>query len=394
MLNAGISPWPFYAQDERDAVNDILLSGKVNQWTGTEVKSFEKEFAEYIGTDYAVAVSNGTVALDLILQYCLLGSIDAEVIVTSRTFIASASSIIMAGAKPVFVDVDPKSGNISPEAIRAAITDNTVAIIAVHLAGWPCDMDTIMGIAADHGIYVIEDCAQAHGAIYKGRKVGSIGHAAAWSFCQDKIMSTGGEGGMITTNTSFIWTYCWSKKDHGKSYFDAVVRKDHDPGFRWLHSSIGSNYRMTEIQAAIGRIQLRKLESWVSTRNYIADELNKAAWSLSAVRIEWCDFPDSRHAKYKHYMYVNPEGLNEGWDRERIIKELIAEGVPCYHGSCSEVYLEKAFDGEYKTLPVAKELGETSLMFLVHPTINMMEVHNMTQGLHKVLTAASKSCRE
>lgn len=256
MLNTKFSPWPSFTQEEADAVSSVLLSNKVNYWTGNECRLFEEEFAQWVGTKYAVALSNGTLALDVALKVLNIGSGD-DVIVTSRTFLASASCIVTAGANPVFADVDLNSQCITAETISAVLTSKTKAIIVVHLAGMPAEMDPIMELAEKHGLYVIEDCAQAHGARYKGKRVGSIGHIAAWSFCQDKIMTTGGEGGMVTTNDKSLWSSMWSYKDHGKSY-DAVYNREHKPGFRWLHESFGTNWRMLEMQGVIGRIQLKK----------------------------------------------------------------------------------------------------------------------------------------
>ena len=253
MLNTAYSPWPHYTEEEADAVRQVLLSNKVNYWTGTECQLFEKEFAAWSQVDHAIALANGTVALDVALKALNIGPGD-EVIVTSRTFIASASCIVLAGAVPVFADVDENSQNITAETIRAVLSPRTKAIICVHLAGWPCDMDPIMSLAEARGLFVIEDCAQAHGARYKGRPVGSIGHVGAWSFCQDKIMSTGGEGGMVTTNDPALWSRMWSYKDHGKSW-KAVFESKPVNDYYWVYESFGTNWRMTEIQAVIGRIQ-------------------------------------------------------------------------------------------------------------------------------------------
>ena len=242
MLNTPFSPWPSFTEEEANAARDVLLSNKVNYWTGQEGREFEKAFAAWADADFAIALSNGTQALDLALKGLGVGEGD-EVVVTARTFLASASSIVTAGAVPVFADIDPDSQNVTAQTIQAVLTERTRAIICVHLAGWPCDMDPIMALAEAHGLWVIEDCAQAHGARYKGRSVGSIGHAGAWSFCQDKIMTTGGEGGMVTTNDRGLWSRMWSYKDHGKSW-EAVYERAHPPGFRWLHESFGTNWRM------------------------------------------------------------------------------------------------------------------------------------------------------
>ncbi|MDG6777377.1 DegT/DnrJ/EryC1/StrS aminotransferase family protein [Thiomicrorhabdus sp. zzn3] len=391
MLNTKFSPWPSFTQEEVDAVSNVLLSNRVNYWTGQEGREFEKEFAVWCGTKYAIAVANGTLALDVTLKAMGISEGD-EVIVTSRTFLASVSSIVNAGAKPVFADVSRDSQNITPESVRAVLSPKTKAVMCVHLAGWPCEMDGMMALADEFGLYVIEDCAQAHGAKYKGRPVGSIGHIGAWSFCQDKIMSTGGEGGMVTTNDEALWKTMWAYKDHGKSW-DAVYNTEHPPGFRWLHESFGTNWRMTEMQAAIGRIQLRRMPEWHQKRLAYANRIWQTAQSLKGLRVP--EVPGCiDHAAYKCYVFVEPSELAEGWDRDRIMREINAMGVPCYSGSCSEVYLEKAFDGtEFRPnqrLPVAKELGETSLMLLVHPTLSESEINFTCEAIIAVMQAAGK----
>ena len=393
MLNTKFSPWPSFTQEEADAVSQVLLSNKVNYWTGQECRQFETEFAKWTDSKYAIAMGNGTLALDVALQALDIGAGD-EVIVTPRTFIASISSVVNAGATPVFADVDEATGNITPESIAAVLTAKTKAIVCVHLAGWPCDMDGIMALAEQHNLYVIEDCAQAHGARYKGRSVGSIGHIGAWSFCQDKVMTTGGEGGMVTTNDEQLWRKMWAYKDHGKSYA-AVYETEHPPGYRWLHESFGTNWRMTEMQAVLGRIQLTRMPDWTAKRTANAQAILDicAKWEgkgyLSVPRLEEsAQFADSTHAYYKLYVYVQPDNLPEGWSRDRIIKEINKLGVPCFSGSASEVYLEKAFDNTglrpENRLPVAKQLGETSLMFLVHPTLTADEIKQTVQAIDSV----------
>jgi len=382
-------PWPFFETDEISAVMATLSSGKVNYWTGEEGRLFEKEFADYIRSNYAIALANGTVALELALYSLGIGPGD-EVITTSRTFIASASCVVMRGATPVMADVDPVSQNITAETIKAALTPKTKAIIAVHLAGWPCEMDAIIALAKEQGLYVIEDCSQAHGAKYKGRAVGTIGHCGAWSFCQDKIMTTGGEGGMLTTNDEAIWSKAWSFKDHGKSW-DAVYNKQHPTGFRWLHESFGTNGRLTEMQSAIGRIQLRKLPQWIEQRRRNASLLTRCFALIPALRVT--DPPaEIKHSYYKYYVFIRPEMLKDDWNRDRILEEINAEGIPCSTGSCSEIYLEKAFDQNglrpKQRLKIAKELGETSLMFLVHPTLKESDILGMCRAVEKVMSRA------
>jgi len=395
MLNTPFSPWPSFTQEEADAVSQVLLSNKVNYWTGQECRQFENEFAKWADSKYAIAMGNGTLALDVALQALDIGAGD-EVIVTPRTFIASISSVVNAGATPVFADVDEATGNITPESIAAVLTAKTKAIVCVHLAGWPCDMDGIMALADKHNLYVIEDCAQAHGARYKGRSVGSIGHIGAWSFCQDKVMTTGGEGGMVTTNDEQLWRKMWAYKDHGKSYA-AVYETEHPPGYRWLHESFGTNWRMTEMQAVLGRIQLTRMSEWTAKRTANAQAILDACakWEakgyLSVPRLEEsAQFADSTHAYYKLYVYVQPDNLPKEWSRDRIIEEINDLGVPCFSGSASEVYLEKAFDNTglrpENRLPVAKQLGETSLMFLVHPTLTEDEIKQTVQAIDSVFT--------
>ena len=386
MLNTSFEPWPSFTQEEADAVSRVILSNKVNYWTGTECREFEKEFAAYTQTKYAVALMNGTVALDVALKALNIGSGD-DVIVTSRTFLASASAIVTAGANPIFADVELDSQNISRRTIEAVLTPNTKAIICVHLAGWMCDMDPIMALAKEKGLYVIEDCAQAHGAMYKGKPAGSVGHIGAWSFCQDKIMTTGGEGGMVTTNDERLWKKMWSYKDHGKD-FDSVYNKQHPPGFRWLHDSFGTNWRMLEVQAVIGRIQLKRMADWTAQRNknmqFVLDSFADTPFFTVHKPSE-----NYVHAAYKCYVQVNLQALPEGWTRDRIMQVINDQQVPCYSGSCSEVYLEKAFDNTpwrpKVRLKNAVNLGESSLMFLVHPTLSENSLERCRQAIKHVI---------
>ena len=385
-----LSPWPYFEEQEIADVEAVLRSGKINYWTGDEGRAFEREYAEYVGCKYAIALANGTVALELALRALGIGEGD-EVITTARTFIASASCAVMVGATPVIADVDRESQNITADTIRDKITPRTKAIIAVHLAGWPCDMDPILEVAREHGLKVIEDCAQAHGARYKGKPVGSMGDVGAFSFCQDKIITTGGEGGLITLHDEDAWNFAWSFKDHGKNY-SAVYQRDHAPGFRWLHESFGTNWRLTEIQSVLGRHALRKLDRWVELRRRNAEILRNAFAELPVVRSP-VPPADIYHSYYKFYAFVGPQALKTGWDRERIVQEIVAKGVPCMVGSCSEIHLEKAFvNAGYSQgrLPVAQQLGETSLMFLVHPTLSAEEMHWMADVARSVLTTAKR----
>lgn len=381
--------WPVFDEEMIDAAARVLRSGQVNYWTGEEGRQFETEFAQSVGVQHAVAVANGTVALELALHALGIGAGD-EVIVPARTFIATASAVAARGAVPVCADVDRQSQNITPDTIRPCLTGRTRAIIAVHLAGWPCDVPAIVRMARPLDIAVVEDCAQAHGARLGDRKVGSLGDVAAFSFCQDKIMTTAGEGGMLTTNRTDLWQRAWSYKDHGKNH-DAAYAPTTAPGFRWLHESFGTNWRMTEVQAAVGRVALELLPLWLNARRRNAALLAKRLEGLDALRVpmpgEQC-----RHAWYKFYAFLDPQALRPDWSRERILKEISAAGVPCGTGSCSEIYLEKAFAEELRPArrrAVARELGETSLMLPVHPTLEVRHMARIGEVVGDVVERAT-----
>ena len=365
--------WPFYGEDEVAAVAEVLRSGKVNQWTGDRVRAFERALAHLSGVEHAIAVANGSVALELALRVHGIGAGD-EVIVTPRSFIASASSADLVGAIPVFADVDAHSQNISPETIEPCIGPRTRAIIPVHLAGWPCDMPGIMALAARHNLIVIEDCAQAIGARINGRPVGSFGHAGTHSFCQDKIISTGGEGGAIVFREAHAWQLAWSYKDHGKSWDAVMAPSNGQASYRWLHESIGTNLRMTEIQAAIGIVQITKLNRWLDLRRR-----NAAIWLDALCRLDCLALPQPpgnvQHAYYKLYTFVKPERLQPGVDRDSLLRALTQAGIRAFFGSCPEIYLEKAYAARaIEPLPVARQLGQTSLMFEIHPTLREQTV--------------------
>ncbi len=381
-----MNSWPYFDIEDINKASEILKSGKINYWTGFEGREFEKEFSSYIGVKHSVAVDNGTNAL-ILAAHALGISKGDEVIMSPRTFVASAFSIMHLGAKPVFIDIDRDSQNMDSNLIEAAITPKTKAIMAIHLAGWPCEMDQIQEICNKYNLFLIEDCAQAHGAKYNGKSVGSFGDINAWSFCQDKIMTTAGEGGMVTTNNKDYWSTVWSFKDHGKNY-DTVYNKEHPPGFRWLHEDHGTNARMTEIQSAIGRLQLKKLDTWIDQRTNLSNIFNDAFKDLDGLRIT---LPPShiKHAYYKYYVFTEPEKLKSDKDRDFIMNSLNDLGIACYSGSCSEIYKEKAFDKIFSNqkplLRVANELGKTSLMFLVHPTIDEDDIYRICEQTKKII---------
>lgn len=382
--------WPSFSEEEIHAVEAVLRSGKVNYWTGTEAREFEKEFAAFAGCKHAIALANGTLALELALRVLGIQPGD-EVVVTPRTFIASASAAAIQGMIPVFADVDPDSGNITADSIRTVLTPRTKAIVLVHIAGWPCDMDPILELARERGIKVIEDCAQCHGATYKGRPCGSLGDIAAWSFCQDKIMTTGGEGGMITLNDDAMWEDAWSFKDHGKSY-DAIYRRPVPEGYRWLHEDFGTNWRLTEMQSVLGRVQLKRMPEWKALRARNAGILADRFGALPFLRVplpgEGFD-----HAWYKFHVFIKPELLKAGWTRDRILAECDARGIPCRNGVCGEIYMEKAFEKAglrpAERLATARALGETSLMFMVHPTLEEAHMHDLADRMMGVFEDAT-----
>ena len=386
--------WPQYSQTEIEAAMNVLCTGKVNYWTGNECKAFEKEFANYIGSQFGVALANGTVALEAC--YRAIGIRDGdEIITTPRTFIATSMAAINLGAKPIFADVDINTGCISHSTIEPLITKKTKAISVVHLGGWPADMENICKIANKYKLYVIEDCSQAHGAKIKiddvFQSVGSFGHISCWSFCQDKIISTAGEGGMVTTNDPQIFQKIWSYKDHGKSY-EAVFNQKPSTGYRYLHEELGSNYRMTEMQASIGRIQLKNLDKTQKIREKNADILLSTLNKLDILRIPTP--PKSvKHAWYKFYAFLNEDNLSKDWSREKIINKLTNDGFPAFSGSCGEIYMEECIKklnmNPSKRLKNAKNLGETSLCFLVDPLINNNEMHEYATNIRKVLESAS-----
>ena len=384
--------WPQFEAEEIEAALSILRSGRVNYWTGDEGSFFEAEFASFTHCKHAVAVANGSVSLELAL-YALGIKPGDEVIVTSRSFVASAGCVLLRGAMPVFADVDRDSQNVTAETIRPALSPRTKAIIAVHLNGWPCDMDSINAIAREHGLAVVEDCAQAHGAEYKGRPVGSLGDIASFSFCQDKIMSTGGEGGMVVTNDNVLWDRVWSFKDHGKNR-QLMNEARSTGGFRWVHDSIGTNFRLTEMQSAIGRVLLRKLGQAVEARRRNASMLTNEFSTIPGLRVARPG-PDIFHSYYKYCAFVRSEELASNWDRDRVMKTIRAEGIPCFGraGSCSDIYREKAFAHCHlpnARLPVARELGETCLIFSVYPTIKDEDISDTCSAVRKVMMCAVK----
>lgn len=379
--------WPYYADDEIEAAVEVLRSGKVNQWTGPDVFEFEKACTARFGGGHGIALANGSLALELALRAFNIGPGD-EVIVSPRSFVASASCVRLVGATPVFADVDAESGNITAESAAAVMTERTRAIIPVHLAGWPADVPAMMELVSGKDIKIIEDCAQAHGAEIAGASVGSFGDAAAFSFCQDKIISTGGEGGFVSFKDEAAWRWAWSFKDHGKNY-EKVAGPAGDPGmFRWLHDGVGTNWRLTGPQAAIGLVQLQKLDRWQQARRQNAAIWAEALNGVSGIRLPLPSRNSERHGFYKLYFYIDRGSDEEaGARRAEILTRAAADGLRIFSGSCSEIYLEQAFDDLPPPLcPVSRSLGFRSVMVEVHPTLDQDRLRKRAARLAEIAT--------
>jgi dTDP-4-amino-4,6-dideoxygalactose transaminase len=381
--------WPAFDDEMVEAATRVLRSGRVNYWTGGEGQAFEAEMAGSLGLPYTLAVSNGTCALEMALRALGVRAGD-EVVTTPRSFIASASCAVACGARPVFADVDPDSGNVTAETIEAVLTRRTRAIVAVHLGGWPCDLEPILSLAERTSIKVVEDVAQALGGKYHGRALGSWGDISAFSFCTDKIVTTAGEGGLIATANEELFKSAWSQRDHGRDW-DATWNAADTPGYKWVRNSLGSNYRMTEIQAAIGRVGLRRLPGWLAARRRNAEILTMEFSNLPALRVPTA--PEG-HAYYTLYVYVRPERLNDGWTRDRLLTNLLRANVQCNAGVCPELYRERAFDLEGSrpaaVLPIARELGEVSLAFAVHPLLTEQDMHETADRVRRIFAAATR----
>ncbi len=384
-----LAPWPFHDSDEIAAVTDVLASGRVNYWTGERGRAFENAYAAHCGVRFGLGVANGTLALELALYGLGIGPGD-DVIVPARTFIATAAAVATRGARPVVADIDPVSQNMTAATVAAALTPRTKAIIPVHLAGWPVDMTPLRALATEKNLAIIEDCAQAHGATVDGKAVGGLAQIGCFSFCQDKIITTGGEGGMVVTDDEALYRRMWSYRDHGKN-FDAVHDTGGGQSFKWVADSFGTNWRLTEAQAAIGLLQLSKLPAWIARRRAHASLLNKALAGIDAVSVPR---PPAHlhHAYYKFYFFVNTDALAQGWSRDRIVEELIARGVPARVGACPDIAREKAFAdaGPQPAHPGAQAIEDRTVLLPVHPTLTAGNLAFMTETLRAVVAQAAR----
>ncbi|MBT0667225.1 DegT/DnrJ/EryC1/StrS family aminotransferase [Novosphingobium profundi] len=379
------SRWPCHEEDEIAAACAVLRTGRVNALVhGEHTREFAREFAAYVGMPSGVCVANGTVSLEIALKALGIGPGD-EVIVPARSFFATASAVMASGASLAFADVEPVSQNIDPASVERLIGPRTRAVICVHLAGWPCDMDRLVGLCEAHGLSLIEDCAQAHGAQWRGRRVGAFGAAASFSFCTDKIMSTGGEGGLILLRDPAVWETAWSIKDHGKDHALLHDGQGRPGEFRYVHERPGSNHRMTEMQAALGRCQLAKLEGWLARRRENAEALHRALAGIPGLTLP-APPPHVRHAWYKFYVQLDEDQARR---RMAIIAALHERGIPAGSGACPDMSREHALARwpwrSDAGLATAQALGQRTLMFPCDQTLAASDMARMADALAQVL---------
>ena len=369
-MNKKFTNWPQFSRSEIQSVTNVLRSSKVNYLTGKYGKKFELKFSQYLNIKYSTAVSNGTVALELAILSLDIKKGD-EIIVTPRSFFASVSSIIKVGAIPIFADVDIETQNISLNSIKKVLSKKTKAILCVHLAGLPCDMEKICKFAKEKKIFIIEDCAQSHGASINKKNVGTFGNVAAWSFCNDKIISTGGEGGMVTTNSLKIKKFVESYKDHGKNFtkYNSIKKNQK---FRYLHDSIGSNYRITEMQSVLGIEQLKYLNKNISIRNKYAKIFDKSLKKFKFINL-FLTKKNYVNAYYRYYFKINSKFLKKNWNRDKILKKLNEYSIPSGTGSCPEIYKEEAI----KKLKIFQKSDLKNAHILSKNTITINFHHQM-----------------
>lgn len=358
---------PITGHEELKAIEDVLKSGMLAQ--GNIVKEFENNFSEYINGKNSIAVSNGTVALDLALKSIGIKDGD-EVITTPFTFIATANSILYQKAKPIFADIDEQTFNIDPNKILNKITNKTKAIIGVHLFGHPFDIRRIQEICEDYKLHLIEDCAQAHGAEYEGKKVGIFG-TGCFSFYPTKNITTG-EGGMITTDNNEIDELCRLLRNHGQSS-------------KYYHTILGYNYRMTDIHAAIGIVQLKKLDEFNKKRIQNAEYLDKH------IKVDGIIIPfKERNVKHVYHQYV--VRINENINRDELIKYLNSNGIGyAIHYPMliyeQPLYQQLGYKNEDADCPIAEKLANTVLSLPVHPALTeedlkyIADIVNNFQGI-------------
>lgn len=371
--------WPYHSDDEVEAVAAVLRSGRTNYWSvNSHGQAFEQEFAKFHGPGVqALAVTNGTAALELALHALGIAPEQgwsgqlAEVIVPCRTFMATASAVVNSGYQPVLADIDAETLNVTVDTLEARRTEYTRAVIVVHWAGLPCDMPAICAWAKKHGILVIEDCAHAHGATLQGHHelpVGIWGAIGCYSFCVGKIMSTGGEGGMVVTRDAAMHKRMAAYRDHGR--YQMMGSKDMT-AFEWTVEEFGSNLRMTEMQSAIGRIQLRKLKGWVERRRDIAEFYDY----LLGQKV--------RRPGHSFYLY-----LAQIDNRDEVLERLLSKDIPARIGGCPNIGREAVFKGRAALCPVADEVGKHILSLPIYPTMTDAEVRHVAEAVKNELVRA------
>ncbi len=333
--------WPAFDESAIRAVEQVLRSGKVNYWTGPNGMEFEKRFAEWQASKFAISVATGTAALHVCLSALGIGPGD-EVIVPSYTFIATSFAVVQAGAIPRFADVNIDDHCISVESAEKLVTRRTKAIIPVHLYGNVCDMDKINAFARKHGLYVIEDNAEALGGFYKGKKTGTLGDMAACSFCQNKTFTTGGEGGMVTTENEDLAWEARSFRDHGYDVKERLNLLALEQKLPYIHNRVGWNYRMTEMQSAIGLAELDRMDSWnMPRRRRNGRILLDALGELPQVKFLPIDTPDRQNGFYVCAFSLDVENMK--CDIQQFVKAAGAEGCPCWKVFWPQCHTERAF---------------------------------------------------
>ena len=336
-----LQPWPQFNEEAIKAVEEVLRSGKVNYWTGRKGMEFERRFAEWQGSKFGIAVSNGTAALHTALSACGIGPGD-EVIVPSYTFIATSFSVVQAGAIPRFADVNIEDHCISIQSAEKLVNERTRAIIPVHLYGNVCDMDEIKAFAARHKLLVIEDNAEAIGGEFKGKKTGTLGRMAACSFCQNKTFTTGGEGGMVTTDDEDLAWKARSFRDHGYDVQERLNLLELEQKLPYIHNMVGWNYRMTEMQSAIGLAELERLDTWnLPRRRRNAQILIDALRDVPQIKYMPIDTPDRRNGWYVMAFSLDIEKMT--CDINQFVKAVGAEGAPVWKVFWPQCHVEKAF---------------------------------------------------
>ena len=361
--------WPNFSKSLVSKVGKIIKSGTINYTIGPYGKIFENQFSKFIGTKYSVAVCNGTAALEVAIKSLKLPK-KSKILVPARSFFSSASCIVNTGHIPIFLDVDRQTQNISVNEIEKKMTKDTRVIICVHLAGLPCDMYKIKKIAKKKNLKIIEDCSQAHGASINKKYVGSFGDLSTWSFCNDKIISTLGEGGMISTNNKKIYEFCKSHINHGTS----TQNTKQSYGFNYNKDYFGTNLRITEIQSLAGSEQLKNLKKIQKKREKMA----KDYFNLISQYKEYFEsyYPEKqiKSAWYRFYFFLKTNIKNSQKIRIRIIKNLRINGLKSFTGSCPEIYLEKSFkklkNFKQKRLKNCKSLGEKSIALDLNHTLS------------------------